>query len=102
MEQHYVLSPSQYFVHTSATSILIKLSADAEFRLEGHMFAGNNLNRITIEGTGSRSGREMVEIRSNAFYGNSGPFPEIDILNVHSVFIQNGSFFGEFRLAIEP
>lgn len=95
LQQHYVLSPSQHFVHPSATSILIKLAMDAEFQLEGHVFAGNSLNRITIEGTGSRNGREIVEIHTNAFYGNSGPFPEIDIVNVHSVVIQKGSFFGE-------
>lgn len=96
LEQHYTLSASEYFVNPSATSILIKLSADAQFMLDGRMFDGSNLNRISIEGTGSRKPHGTVEIHSMAFYGIRAPFPEIDILNVHSAVIQNGSFFGNF------
>lgn len=85
-------------MRSSAETLLIHLSGDAEFRLDGNVFKGNRLNRIMIQGTGSRSGREHVEIGTNAFNGNAGPFPEIDIVNVHTVVIRPNSFYCEFFL----
>lgn len=39
------------------------------------------------------SGREHVEIHSNAFNGNSGPFPEIELVNIYSVEIHSNAFY---------
>lgn len=90
--QHYTLSPAKDII-PDASLIIIKLESNAEFRLDGNMFAGNPLNRITIQG----NKRETVEISPHAFYGTRGPYPEIDIINVHSVVIHNNSFFGKFN-----
>lgn len=57
------------------------------------MLAKNRLNRILIQGSGTESGREHVEINSYAFNGNDGPFPEIEIVNVYSVEIHSNAFY---------
>lgn len=46
-----------------------------------------------IQGSGLDSGREHVEISTNAFNGNDGPFPEIEIVNVHTVNIRSNAFY---------
>lgn len=46
-----------------------------------------------IQGSGLHTGREHVEIKANAFTGNLGPFPEIEIVNVHTVNIQSNAFY---------
>lgn len=39
------------------------------------------------------SGREHVEIHANAFNGNAGPFPEIELVNIYSVEIHSNAFY---------
>lgn len=39
-------------------------------------------------------------IDTNAFHGLAGPFPEIEIVNVHTVFIQPRAFYSEFAVDI--
>lgn len=78
----------------SADTLLIHLSSNSELRLDGNVFEGNRLNRIMIQGT--KSGHEHVEISSNAFYGNRGMFPEIDIVNIHTVVLRSKSFYSKF------
>lgn len=80
-------------IRSSAETLLIKLSSDAEFRLGANVFTNNRLNRIKIEG---KLGREHVEIGTKAFYGNSGPFPEIEIVNVHTVIIRSNAFYSKY------
>lgn len=80
-------------IRPSAETLLITLSSDAEFTLDGNVFTNNRLNRIMIQGSGLDSGREHVEISANAFNGNAGPFPEIEIVNVHTVNIRSNAFY---------
>lgn len=61
-----------------------------DFHLDGNALANNRLNRIRIQGSG---GDEIVEIKTNAFYRNAGPFPEIEIVNVGSVNIFSYAFY---------
>lgn len=56
------------------------------------MFANNRINRISVEGSYPK-GQEQLEINSKAFFGNNGPFPEIEIKNVHTVLIQANAFY---------
>lgn len=83
-------------IRSSAETLLIKLSSDAEFRLGANVFTNNRLNRIKIEGSNPKLGREHVEIGTKAFYGNSGPFPEIEIVNVHTVIIRSNAFYSKY------
>lgn len=80
-------------IRASAETLLITLSSDAEFRLDGNVFENNRLNRIMIQGNGPDVGREHVEIGANAFNGNTGPFPEIEIVNVHTVILHSNAFY---------
>ncbi|XP_055305282.1 uncharacterized protein LOC129569986 isoform X1 [Sitodiplosis mosellana] len=98
-QQHYTLGASK-IIRPSAETLLITLSSDAEFTLDANVFTNNRLNRIMIQGSGLDSGREHVEISSNAFNGNGGPFPEIEIVNVHTVNIRSNAFYFEFKLNI--
>lgn len=92
--QHYTLDDKS-LIRPAAEALLIKLSRNAEFRLDGNVLADNSLNRVMIQGNGMHSD-EHVEISSNAFYGNSGPFPKIDIVNVHTVIIRSNAFYSKF------
>lgn len=56
-------------------------------------FNQNRLNRVLIEG--SKWGREQVEVDTKAFNGMAGPFPEIEIANVHTVFIHPKAFYSK-------
>lgn len=78
-----------------ADTLLIKLSSDSKFQLRSNSFNQNRLNRVLIEG--SKWGREQVVIDTNAFHGLAGPFPEIEIVNVHTVFVQPKAFYSEFE-----
>lgn len=49
-----------------------------------------------IQGKGPDFGREQVEINTNAFNGNAGPFPEIEIINVHTVVLHSNAFYCEY------
>lgn len=80
-------------IRLPAETLLITLASDAEFQLDGNVLTNNRLNRIKIQGSGMESGREHVEIRSNAFNGNAGPFPEIEIVNIYSVEIHSNAFY---------
>lgn len=91
-KQHYRLGVSRT-IQASAETLLITLSSDAEFQLDGNVFEKNRLNRIMIQGRGPDFGQEHVEISANAFNGNAGPFPEIEILNVHTVILHSNAFY---------
>lgn len=80
-------------IRSSAETLLITLSPDAEFTLDGNVLVNNRLNRIMIQGSGTNYGREHVEINPFAFNGNTGPFPEIEIANVYSVNIRPNAFY---------
>lgn len=92
--QHYTLDDKK-LIRPAAEALLIKLSRNAEFRLGGNVLTDNYLNRVMIQGNGMNSG-EHVEISSNAFHGNTGPFPEIEIVNVHTVIIRSNAFYSKF------
>lgn len=79
-------------IQSSAEKLLITLSSDAEFTLDGNVLTQNQLNRIMIQGSGLE-GREHVEFKSQAFNDNSGPFPEIEIVNINTVIIRPNAFF---------
>ncbi|XP_031628449.1 uncharacterized protein LOC116344162 [Contarinia nasturtii] len=98
-QQHYIFGTGK-MIQPSAETLLITLSSDAEFTLDGNVFKNNRLNRIMIQGSGFDTGREHVEIKANAFSGNFGPFPEIEIVNVHTVNIRSNAFYREFKLNI--
>lgn len=42
-----------------------------------------------------------VEIAKNAFNNNSGPFPDIEIVNVESVIIQSHAFYRKYHQKTE-
>lgn len=92
-KQHYTLDASK-IVDSTAETLLITLASGVEFKLDGNVLTKNRLNRIKIQGSGTDSGH--VEIAKNAFNNNSGPFPDIEIVNVESVHIQSGAFYRKF------
>lgn len=73
----------------------MRLSQKAGLRIDENMFVNNKINRISIQGT-HPYGQEHLEISSKAFHGNTGPFPEIEIRNVHTVLIQTNAFYREY------
>lgn len=85
-------------INSSAETLLITLSSDAEFQLDGNVFENDRLNRIMIQGRGPSFGQEHVEINANAFNGNTGPFPEIEIVNVHTVILHSNAFYCEYQI----
>lgn len=82
---------NKYFPNNT-TSVQINLSQNAALRIDENMFAGNRINRISIRGSRPKA-MEHLEIGTRAFYGNNGPFPEIEIANVHTVLIQANAFY---------
>lgn len=90
-QQFAVLKPSLFFPN-STTLVHIRLSQSSGLRIDENMFATNRINRISISGTHPH-GEEHLEISSKAFHGNNGPFPEIEIKNVHTVLIQANAFY---------
>lgn len=66
----------------------------ATLRLSKDFFVKNKINKIQIEG--QPNGTENVEIETNAFVGNDGPFPQIDIVNCHTVVLRKNAFHGKF------
>lgn len=90
-QEFAVLKPPIHFPNTT-TLVHIRLSQNAGLRIDENMFASNRINRISINGTYPH-GEEHLEISPRAFYGNNGPFPEIEIKNVHTVLIQANAFY---------
>lgn len=82
---------NKYFPNNT-TSVQINLSQNTALRIDENMFAGNRINRISIRGSHPK-GLEHLEIGTKAFYGNNGPFPEIEIANVHTVLVQANAFY---------
>lgn len=83
---------TNFRVPEDATSITIKLATNTNFRLERGFFNNNKVNSLSIEGTFNE--REQVEITTEAFRGNHGPYPEIYMTNVFSVIIRAKAFSG--------
>lgn len=75
--------------------MLITLASGTDFKLDGNVLTENRLNRIKIQGSDMDSGH--VEIAKNAFNNNSGPFPDIEIVNVESVIIQSHAFYRKYH-----
>lgn len=89
-----MLKPNKFFPN-STTLVHLRLSHNAGLRIDENMFMTNRINRISIQGTYPHS-EEHLEFNSRAFFGNNGPFPEIEIKNVHTVLIQANAFYRKF------
>ncbi|XP_037938855.1 uncharacterized protein LOC119671986 [Teleopsis dalmanni] len=76
-------------VPADATSVTIHLAVRTNFRLEAGFFSESRVNSLRIEGTNSD---DQVEITSEAFSGNDGPYPDIQINNVQTVFVRKQAF----------
>ncbi|XP_037029610.1 uncharacterized protein LOC119069622 [Bradysia coprophila] len=97
-ETSYVLGPNKYITR-STTSLLIKLKhPKSALRFDSNFFDNNNINRILIECPADN--RVQIEVTANAFVGNEGPFPEIDIVNCFAIVLRSNAFQGEFKLNI--
>lgn len=94
--QQYILGPRKYIPKT-ATSFRIRLSGDAQLRIDEDFFYHNTVNRISIEGDAAawQSSRTQVEVGPEAFKGNNGPFPEIEISNLFTVVLRTKAFSGK-------
>lgn len=89
----FQLSPvfdKSYKVPQNARVIIIKLSPKTQFRLDDGFLNNNTINRFIVEGNMQEG--EQVEINSNAFSENNGPYPEIGFSNVFAIVIRNKAF----------
>ncbi|KNC30502.1 hypothetical protein FF38_07824 [Lucilia cuprina] len=87
------LSPifdKSYKVPQNARAIIIKLAARTQFQLNDGFLNNNTINRFIVEGNMKEG--EQVEINSNAFSENNGPYPEIGFTNVFAIVIRNKAF----------
>ncbi|XP_075159237.1 ben [Haematobia irritans] len=73
-----------------AKSLIVKLGPKTFFRLQEGFFHNDTINRFIIEG--EMSEYEKVEIGTDAFRGNNGPFPEIVFTNVFAIIILQRAF----------
>lgn len=88
---------SHKYVTRSTTSLLLKLKhPKSSLRLDSKFFDNNNINRILIECPADN--RVQIEVTANAFVGNGGPFPEIDIVNCFAIVLRSYAFQGMFLL----
>lgn len=94
--QQYILGPRKY-IPKAATSLRIRLSDEAQLRIDEDFFYHNTVNRISIQGDEHawQSSRTQVEVGPEAFKGNNGPFPEIEISNLFTVVIRTKAFSGK-------
>lgn len=94
MFQPYVLGTNKYITR-STTSLLIKLkNPKSSLRFDSKFFDNNKINRILIECPADN--RVQIEVTANAFVGNSGPLPEIDIVNCFAIVLRSYAFQGMF------
>ncbi|XP_055846453.1 uncharacterized protein LOC129912281 isoform X2 [Episyrphus balteatus] len=87
-----------FLIPRKATSLIIKLAPDTSLRMERGLLRDSHINRLLIEG--NMIDGEQVEIGSGAFEGNLGPFPDIQIVNCHSVILRSTAFSGELKFNI--
>lgn len=71
-------------------SLIIKLGPKTFFRLHEGFFHNDTVNQFVVEG--NMSEYEKVEIGTDAFRGNNGPFPEIAFTNVFAIIILQRAF----------
>ncbi|XP_065362958.1 uncharacterized protein be isoform X2 [Calliphora vicina] len=92
-QKNQKLSPifdKSYKVPQNARVIIIKLAARTQFQLNDGFLNNNTINRFIVEGNMKEG--EQVEINSNAFSENNGPYPEIGFNNVFAIIIRNKAF----------
>lgn len=83
------------YITRSTTSLLIKLKhPKSSLRFDSKFFDNNNINRILIECPANN--RAQIEVAANAFVGNKGPFPEIDVVNCFAIVLRSNAFQGTF------
>lgn len=94
--QLYILGNRKY-IPKAATSLRIRLSDDTQLRIDEDFFYQNTVNRISIQGDAGawQKSRTQVEVGPEAFKGNNGPFPEIEISNIFAVVIRTRAFSGK-------
>uniref|UniRef100_A0A1A9WVB5 Right handed beta helix domain-containing protein n=1 Tax=Glossina brevipalpis TaxID=37001 RepID=A0A1A9WVB5_9MUSC len=85
-------------VPLDATVIFIKLGRNVQFRLDRGFFNNNTVNSLTIEG--QHKDGEQIEINTEAFRGNNGPYPEINFNNVFTVIIRTKAFSGNCKFTV--
>ncbi|XP_061399594.1 uncharacterized protein LOC133335325 [Musca vetustissima] len=73
-----------------AKILIVKLGPRTSFRLREGFFHNDTINRFIIEG--NMEEHEKVEIGTDAFRGNNGPFPEIIFSNVFAIIILERAF----------
>ncbi|XP_073834037.1 ben isoform X2 [Musca autumnalis] len=73
-----------------AKILIVKLAPRTDFRLVDGFFHNDTINRFIIEG--NMEEQEKVEIGTDAFRGNNGPFPEIVFTNVFAIIIRQRAF----------
>lgn len=81
-----------------ANALIVKLAPDTNLRMERGLLQSSRINRLLIEG--NMIDGEQVEIGSGLFEGNGGPYPDIEIINCHSVILRSSAFPRDFKLNI--
>lgn len=66
------------------------MAARTQFQLNEGFLNNTTVNRFIVEGNMNEG--EQVEINSNAFSENYGPYPEIGFFNVFAIVIRNRAF----------
>lgn len=91
---------SNYVIPQKAIALTIKLAPNTNLQLKRGFLQNRTINQLLIEG--NMNVGEQVEIDSGAFDGNRGPFPQIEIINCHSVVLRSGAFTaGELKINIQ-
>uniref|UniRef100_A0A1I8MBC7 Right handed beta helix domain-containing protein n=1 Tax=Musca domestica TaxID=7370 RepID=A0A1I8MBC7_MUSDO len=73
-----------------AKILVVKLGPRTQFNLREGFFHNDTINRFIVEGNMEEP--EKVEIGTDAFRGNNGPFPEIVFSNVFTIVILQRAF----------
>ncbi|XP_034489640.1 uncharacterized protein LOC117793435 isoform X2 [Drosophila innubila] len=92
---------STYMVPPIITGMEIQLTDRTQLQLHGGLFRENRVNRFVVKGANGANGNDQVELTHNAFGGNLGGYPDIQILGVNSVFVRDHAFSGgEIKLSV--
>lgn len=93
----------RYNIPREAKSLNIQLNAGPRLIISSKQFENSLLNHVLIRGNYNGSGtgnKDHVEFLAKAFCLNNGTYPELQVVNVHTVVFHSQTFCQEFNLNV--
>lgn len=95
----------RYTIPREAKSLNIALGVRAtQLRIASRQFEHSLLNHVLIRGNynggGGSPGHDQVEFLARAFCLNNGTYPQLEVVNVHTVVFHSQTFCQEFNLNV--